>query len=164
MSVVERASFFSILLLSLVLISCTSEESQSVTEQDAVVEDISEAPAAVEQAVVEENIAAEDEGAEEAVEMADQDSVLEPDPTPIEAAAEADPRVVADQGGLPEGLGKDEFERICSDCHAVATAIATRRSQNEWGVVIQEMRGMGADASNIEAGLILAYLSQNFGT
>lgn len=162
MAVHKFVSIVSCGLMALALVACSSEESASASEQASQTEPAMEMPAGQpdEPEVPNENVETEEPIAEST-----DTTIVEPDPTPVEeAAAEADPQLLVHDDGLPEGLGKEEFERICSDCHAVATAIGTRRSQDEWGVVIQEMRDMGADASNIEAGLILAYLSQNFGT
>lgn len=139
--------------LALTLAGCSSDESATTAESGSSMAESPQMPAS------------SNEGSERDDMSTDMASTSEPEPAAVEETSmEAEAQPMAHGDGLPEGLGKDEFERICSECHAVDTALTTRRSQAEWGVVIQSMRDMGANASNIEAGMILAYLSQNFGT
>jgi len=179
MAVHKYVSRVSCVLIALSLVACSSEESATVSDQGSQMGAEVELPASATEQTSEEPATGEVQIEEAPTANETDESFIEPDSKPIEEAAaeveadtdtdteteiDADARLLVHDDGLPEGLGKKEFEKICSDCHAVATAIGLRRSQSEWGVVIQEMRDMGADASNIEAGLILAYLSQNFGT
>ena len=67
------------------------------------------------------------------------------------------------QTKLPEGKGKAEFERICSNCHDVSTATGERRTRDEWAGVVDDMQGRGAVGTDEEMKLIIDYLTQNFG-
>lgn len=153
-----------VILPSLSLIACSSEEVPATVESVASGAETIQAP---QESPAEPAVNIDMSEAGESMETEVETAVVSEDEAEVveeEAPTQIAPEALAHKDGLPDGLGKEEFETICSDCHAVDTAISTRRSQAEWQVVIQEMRGMGAEASNIEAGLILAYLSQNFGT
>jgi competence protein ComEA len=64
--------------------------------------------------------------------------------------------------GLPDGPGKPELIRVCSDCHAVTKATTLRLSRTGWSAVIDDMVKAGAKGTEKELELILNYLSANF--
>jgi len=64
---------------------------------------------------------------------------------------------------LPEGKGKAEFQRICSNCHTTALATRATNSADEWKSIVDEMVSHGAQGSDEELANVVLYLSTNFG-
>ena len=64
---------------------------------------------------------------------------------------------------LPEGEGKDLTERACSACHEITLVTAERHSEQQWKALVDDMVRRGAEASDSEKKVILAYLVKNFG-
>jgi len=64
---------------------------------------------------------------------------------------------------LPEGPGKKELMRVCTDCHGVDQIIAKKRTKDEWNDVISDMVQKGATGKDEEFDAIVAYLTKNFG-
>ena len=63
---------------------------------------------------------------------------------------------------LPDGPGKAETERICSQCHELARSISLRQDRAGWVATIDKMLGLGATASDAEIRLVTDYLSTHF--
>jgi putative heme-binding domain-containing protein len=64
---------------------------------------------------------------------------------------------------LPEGLGKTEFQRICSNCHSVSIATSQRMTQAQWTGVVNDMVSRGAKGSQQDLDNVVSYLSTHFG-
>jgi len=64
---------------------------------------------------------------------------------------------------LPEGEGKEVTVRVCSACHDMTLTIGERHTEQQWKGVVDDMIRRGAEASDSEKKLILAYLVKNFG-
>ena len=64
---------------------------------------------------------------------------------------------------LPEGKGKAEFQRICSNCHSVTMATSQRMTQSEWEGVVNDMVSRGAQGTQDDLESVVAYLTANFG-
>jgi len=64
---------------------------------------------------------------------------------------------------LPEGKGKDVIERMCINCHGIEQVIAQRYSKKYWGSVVDDMVSRGAEGSDEDVNLAIAYLARNFG-
>jgi cytochrome c5 len=64
---------------------------------------------------------------------------------------------------LPEGEGKDLTERACSACHEITLVTAERHTEQQWKTLVDDMVRRGAEASDSEKKVILAYLVKNFG-
>ncbi len=79
------------------------------------------------------------------------------------AEAAAPPLSINTVANLPDGPGKSEFVTMCSNCHGISTALATRRSPDGWHDLIQEMRSRGAPGDDATAGRVRDYLSRYFG-
>jgi competence ComEA-like helix-hairpin-helix protein len=71
----------------------------------------------------------------------------------------------AQDGGqpLPEGKGKAEFERICSQCHAVTVATKLRMNEDGWTGVVNDMVSRGAQGTDDEFDRVVRYLTAHFG-
>ena len=64
---------------------------------------------------------------------------------------------------LPEGEGKEVTVRVCSACHDMTLTIGERHTEQQWRAVVDDMMRRGAEASDSDKKLILAYLVKNFG-
>jgi mono/diheme cytochrome c family protein len=64
---------------------------------------------------------------------------------------------------LPEGEGKKELMKVCTDCHGPEQIIAKKRTKAEWDDVISDMVQKGATGTDEEFDKIVAYLAKNFG-
>jgi competence protein ComEA len=64
---------------------------------------------------------------------------------------------------LPPGPGKDELVKVCGNCHSAEQAASLRQSQAAWEETLTKMVNMGAQGSDDDYTVILAYLTKNFG-
>ena len=65
---------------------------------------------------------------------------------------------------LPEGLGRDVTQRLCSnECHGIEKVVAERRSKSQWLETIETMKTDGAKGSDEEFKTALTYLTIHFG-
>lgn len=71
--------------------------------------------------------------------------------------------IAADAPSTPEGVGRDETIRICSQCHAFGMATAKRYTAGEWRDVIRRMIGLGAPITERELPLVERYLIAHYG-
>src|SRR5690242_1163262 len=63
---------------------------------------------------------------------------------------------------LPDGAGKAETMKICSQCHELERSISLRQDRAGWQETVNKMVGLGAKASDEEVKAIVEYLSTNF--
>src|SRR5579864_2002381 len=63
---------------------------------------------------------------------------------------------------LPAGAGRDVFVQACSGCHSLGLVTGKKRAPDEWGAVIEEMIGQGAQIDATQAASIHDYLAANF--
>jgi competence protein ComEA len=71
--------------------------------------------------------------------------------------------VAQDQKDLPDGAGKENLQRVCSNCHDLEAVTGTRRTKIGWQRMIEDMVGRGAEGSEDDMAAIVAYLTANFG-
>ncbi len=64
---------------------------------------------------------------------------------------------------LPEGPGKKELVKICTDCHGADQIIAKKRTKEQWDDVVTDMVQKGASGKDEDFDKIVAYLTKNFG-
>jgi hypothetical protein len=64
---------------------------------------------------------------------------------------------------LPDGPGKEVFEKRCILCHDAAQAVNKRRTREEWERVVDDMVTRGANGTDQELDAITAYLTKYFG-
>jgi putative heme-binding domain-containing protein len=64
---------------------------------------------------------------------------------------------------LPDGKGKADFQRICSNCHSVSMATTQRMTQAEWMGVVNDMVSRGAQGTQDELNNVVTYLAANYG-
>ncbi|HEX3756208.1 MAG TPA: hypothetical protein VHV26_14140, partial [Rhizomicrobium sp.] len=79
------------------------------------------------------------------------------------APAQAATKAVMRVDDLPPGAGRDDVAKVCTGCHALATATAQPRTVGGWATTIEEMRSRGAQMDDATAHRIADYLSAHFG-
>lgn len=65
---------------------------------------------------------------------------------------------------LPDGAGKAELTRICSQCHSLDQATSLRQGQAAWTETISKMINLGAQGSPGDFNRILSYLVKFYGS
>lgn len=63
---------------------------------------------------------------------------------------------------LPDGQGKAETERLCSQCHELARSISLRQDRAGWEATVDKMVSLGAKATDKETGAVIDYLAAHF--
>jgi competence protein ComEA len=63
---------------------------------------------------------------------------------------------------LPDGAGKAETEKICSQCHDIERSISLRQDRAGWQSTIDKMVNLGAKASDKDLQLVLDYLAAHY--
>jgi PQQ-dependent dehydrogenase (methanol/ethanol family) len=71
--------------------------------------------------------------------------------------------VHAQETELPEGPGKDQLVRTCTQCHSIEQIVRRGRTEQEWADVITRMIAQGAVVTDAQFQPILTYLSTQFG-
>jgi len=64
---------------------------------------------------------------------------------------------------LPDGKGKAELIRGCTDCHSANLVVQKRRTPEDWKKVVDDMAARTSDNSPKDVENILRYLNANFG-
>jgi competence protein ComEA len=63
---------------------------------------------------------------------------------------------------LPDGPGKAETERLCSQCHELARSISLRQDHAGWETTVDKMVSLGAKATDKETTAVIDYLAAHF--
>ena len=63
---------------------------------------------------------------------------------------------------LPDGPGKAETQRVCSQCHELARSISLRQDRAGWQTTMDKMTGLGAKGTEQEFQVIVEYLAKNY--
>jgi competence protein ComEA len=63
---------------------------------------------------------------------------------------------------LPEGPGKAETQKLCSQCHEVERSIAPRQDRAAWQGTIDKMVSLGAKGTDKEFAIVLDYLASHY--
>lgn len=63
---------------------------------------------------------------------------------------------------LPEGPGKAEVERICTQCHELQRSISLHQDYDAWAGTVGKMISLGAQGTNQDFRLIVDYLAKNY--
>ena len=63
---------------------------------------------------------------------------------------------------LPDGPGKAETEKLCSQCHELARSISLRQDHAGWEATVDKMVSLGAKATDKETGAVIDYLAAHF--
>jgi competence protein ComEA len=63
---------------------------------------------------------------------------------------------------LPDGPGKAETEKLCTQCHEIERAISLHQDRGGWQSTIDKMVNLGAKATDQELATVLDYLTAHF--
>jgi competence protein ComEA len=63
---------------------------------------------------------------------------------------------------LPDGPGKTETQKLCSQCHELERSISLRQDRPGWQATINKMVDLGAKASDAEIASVLDYLAAHY--
>ncbi len=63
---------------------------------------------------------------------------------------------------LPDGPGKAETEKICSQCHELERSISLHQDRDAWQATMNKMVGLGAKGTDKEFQLVVDYLAKNY--
>lgn len=63
---------------------------------------------------------------------------------------------------LPEGPGKVETQKLCTQCHDLDKAIAPRQDKTGWAGTVEKMVAFGMTASESEVALVVDFLAKHF--
>lgn len=64
---------------------------------------------------------------------------------------------------LPDGPGKATVEKLCSNCHGLATVVGLRRTRSGWQTTVDDMAGRGAAGTDEEFDTVVQYLYRYLG-
>jgi competence protein ComEA len=63
---------------------------------------------------------------------------------------------------LPDGPGKAETQKICSQCHELERSISPRQDRAGWQGTMDKMINLGAKGTEKDFTVVLGYLSEHF--
>ena len=66
------------------------------------------------------------------------------------------------QAQLPDGAGRDETMKLCSQCHRPEVAVSLRQDRAGWAATLRKMTALGAKGTDQEFGAALDYLATHF--
>jgi competence protein ComEA len=63
---------------------------------------------------------------------------------------------------IPEGPGREQTIRMCSQCHELARSISLRQDRDGWTTTINKMVAFGMKGTPHDIGLVLDYLTKTY--
>jgi len=63
---------------------------------------------------------------------------------------------------LRENPGREQTQKLCSDCHELERSISLRQDRDGWKATINKMISLGAQGTEEELSAALDYLSRNY--
>jgi len=63
---------------------------------------------------------------------------------------------------LPEGPGKAETLKVCSNCHELERSISLHQDRDGWQATVAKMVALGVKGTDQELRAVVEYLSKNF--
>jgi competence protein ComEA len=63
---------------------------------------------------------------------------------------------------MPEGPGREETQKLCSDCHELERSISLRQDRDGWKTTINKMVSFGMQGTERDFSVILEYLAANY--
>ena len=70
---------------------------------------------------------------------------------------------LASQGRpLPDGPGKEETQKLCSQCHELERSISLYQDREGWQKTIEKMMAFGMKGTDKELTAVVEYLAKNF--
>jgi competence protein ComEA len=71
--------------------------------------------------------------------------------------------VASAQDDLPAGPGKDTVQKVCTACHDLGAVQTMTGDKEVWQSLADDMRSRGADGTDEDFKVIVAYLSKYYG-
>jgi competence protein ComEA len=63
---------------------------------------------------------------------------------------------------LPDGAGKAETQKLCSQCHELARSVSLRQDREGWQTTMNKMVALGTKGSEEDLRAVFEYLVKNF--
>ena len=63
---------------------------------------------------------------------------------------------------LPDGPGKAETEKLCSQCHELERSVSPRQDRDAWQATMNKMITLGATGTDQEFRAVVDYLAKNY--
>jgi competence protein ComEA len=63
---------------------------------------------------------------------------------------------------MPDGPGKAETQKLCSNCHELDKSLSLKQDRAGWQRTIEKMLASGLKASDAEIATVLDYLTRNY--
>jgi len=63
---------------------------------------------------------------------------------------------------MPEGPGREETQKLCSECHELERSISLRQDRDGWKTTINKMVSFGMQGTDRDFSAILEYISANY--
>jgi competence protein ComEA len=63
---------------------------------------------------------------------------------------------------MPDGPGREETQKLCSDCHELARSLSLRQDRDGWKTTVNKMIGLGAQGTEREFAAVIEYLSVHY--
>jgi competence protein ComEA len=63
---------------------------------------------------------------------------------------------------MPDGPGREETQKLCSDCHELARSLSLRQDRDGWKTTVNKMIGLGAQGTEREFAAVIEYLSAHY--
>lgn len=65
-------------------------------------------------------------------------------------------------GQMPNGPGREQTQKLCSDCHDLSRSLSLRQDRDGWKTTINKMISLGAQGTDAEFAAVLEYLSAHY--
>ena len=63
---------------------------------------------------------------------------------------------------LPDGAGKAETQKLCSQCHEIERSVSLRQDRAGWQATMEKMSGLGMKATDKEIQIVAGYLAAHY--
>ncbi|HTP33237.1 MAG TPA: helix-hairpin-helix domain-containing protein [Candidatus Acidoferrales bacterium] len=63
---------------------------------------------------------------------------------------------------LPDGDGKAEIQKLCTQCHELERSISLHQDRTGWQATVDKMAGFGMKASEKDMQAVVEYLTKNY--
>src|ERR1700722_3597726 len=63
---------------------------------------------------------------------------------------------------LPDGLGKAEVEKTCTQCHELSRSISLRQDRDGWSQTMSKMAAFGMKSTDKDYALVLSYMALHY--
>ena len=63
---------------------------------------------------------------------------------------------------LPDGAGKAELQKMCTQCHELSRSVSLRQDRDGWGQTMSKMSAFGMKSTDKDYSLVLSYLAVHY--